>query len=162
MKGPSELTNKSYIGIDPGTTGAACLISPYEIKFYDWKDRESADMQLLQWNLDHGVYGVTIESPNVSIGRGCRLSPSLFKNLGEWLGLCQKQATRLREVAPKTWQSKTYVKLGKMKSKDKSILACHLYEPELGKVIRLKKHHNRADAYLIALYGKRYLFKGEK
>jgi len=58
----------------------------------------------------------------------------------------------LLEVAPITWKNKM---IGKGKSKDASrMLAAQLF-PQLSDRLRLKKDHGRAEAILLAEYGRR-------
>lgn len=145
----------AYIGIDPGITGVAVLISNDLIDFYEFTDVRSAALNINIWRVEYDIQGVVLENPGLYIAPGRMISGKMIKNLGQWEGVLAAYYFDYELVAPVTWQKK-YKTLypGTWKTKDRTIrIARHLF-PEMIERIYLKKHEHQADALLIANYCK--------
>ena len=149
----------AYIGIDPGLTGCAALVTgrtkaPFKIEMFDFKTIEAAALQINIWRTSFNVEGVVLERPNLT-GRGGKnlLSSKFIVNVGQWEGMLAAYYFTYVKVMPVTWQKK-YKMLypGSWQSKDRTLKVAGLIFPEMKNKIYLKKHNNRADALLIANY----------
>jgi crossover junction endodeoxyribonuclease RuvC len=169
---------KRIISIDPGVTGAVCVLDPDgNIEFYDTPtvkvksgktfknmlDPMAITILLQSLALDRDVT-LTIEKVNAMPGRGKNGelqtigATSAFNfgmGFGIWIGVISALYIPFQQVHPRTW--KKLVMFGMDKEKDASrIKAMQLY-PKTAKDLNLKKHHGRADALLIAEWTRRTL-----
>jgi hypothetical protein len=131
--GNSELKQPAYIGVDPGLTGVAALMSKGRIEFHKFK-----------------------ENPSLK-GRGGKnlLSSKFIINLGQWEGILAAYYLDYKLVRPVSWQKKyKHLYPGSWQSKDRTLKVVAFLFPEVSGMIYLKKHNNMADALLIANYCK--------
>lgn len=166
-----------YLGIDPGLTGAICVLDgdTNEVEFFDTpvvslkvgksiKNEQNAPemVRILKGITDGKEALVTIEKVQAmpgSDGHGGRQSmgaTSAFvfgKGFGMWLGILAALQLPYEQVHPMTWKSA--VMRGMSKEKDSSRIRAMEMFPKAAKHLNLKKHHGRADALLLAFYGRK-------
>lgn len=168
-----------WVGIDPGLTGAIAVLSEpelyiaapgntYAVNFHDtptlqvksgakFKNVIDAHAAALLLQEIHPDY-IIIEKVQAMPGGGERSmgATSAFNfgmGFGLWLGIIAALQIPHEQVHPATWKAKLMG--GMTKEKDSSrIRAMQLY-PQAAKNLNLKKHHGRADALLLAEYGRR-------
>jgi hypothetical protein len=164
-----------YLGIDPGITGAVAAIhEDGEIEFYDTpivsvqsrkKTTNSLDpyacVALLRKFCSPYSY-VAMEKVNAMPGigaGGARVSigaTSAFNfgaGYGIWLGILAALDMRTQLISPPRWKKAMMEDMGK--EKDASRVRARQMFPQAASSLDLKKHHGRADALLLAEYGRR-------
>jgi hypothetical protein len=154
--GNSELKQPAYIGVDPGLTGVAALMSKGRIEFHKFKDIKTAAHAMNIWRTEFYIKGVVLENPSLK-GRGGKnlLSSKFIINLGQWEGILAAYYLDYKLVRPPTWQKKyKHLYPGSWQSKDRTLKVVAFLFPEVSGMIYLKKHNNMADALLIANYCK--------
>jgi len=159
------------IGIDPGVTGALARISDYGDRLsYDWVEdmpvleatrgrrkvdaaRTAALIRAAQHPLSRVFTKVEIwiEDTHAMPKNGSIASESLGRSKGVVEGIAATLEIPLYLVSPQKWKRYFSLKSGKDAARAK---ASELM-PRWVEMWRLKKHHNRAEAALIALYGVR-------
>ncbi len=171
---------KTYVGVDPGKTGCVAFLWPSEprIAFFDAElisisilaellEKEEEPFVLLekvqvmpgsvrrrfQAGLAAGEPGEQVE---VGQGRVSILNYGI--NYGEYLGLLKALKIPYGEIYSQSWKREFLLfglKLPLSVVKQRSIdTAKHLF-PEIAVDLKLKKHHGRAEALLIAEYARR-------
>jgi crossover junction endodeoxyribonuclease RuvC len=154
----------SVCGIDPGVTGAVCCLTD-KILFADTPvlqiksgksiknvlDAHRAAAILKEFNPDY----VIIEKVQAMPGGGERTmgATSAFsfgKGVGIWLGILAALQIPYEEVHPATWKKRLMG--GMAKEKDASRMRAMQIYPHSAEDLKLKKHHGRADALLLAHY----------
>lgn len=78
------------------------------------------------------------------------------KGYGMWLGILAALLIPFDEVHPMTWKKTIMADMGK--EKDASRIKAMQCYPLAAKDLSLKKHHGRADALLLAEFGRRNYF----
>ena len=73
-------------------------------------------------------------------------------------GILVAAGVKAKYVTPQSWKKKFQLSADKNESLD---LARTLF-PELAQELKLKKHHNRAEALLLLRYAEKYLLGGEQ
>lgn len=142
----------SYIGIDPGQTGAVAVLHPDGYEVWDWPGDEVAAAERVRYI--HNRYQVrlaAIEQVSAMPGQGVS---SMFKfgaNFGAWKGILAALAIPFRTVRPQEWQ-KGLVPKKEGTVKPSLTVARRMFPlAELGR----QKDHGRADALLIAEWARR-------
>lgn len=153
-----------HIGIDPGLTGAVAVLSPAGIL------EGLHDVPVLSLKVQRGTravydvpgmvallrpYGaaqahVCIEEAQAMPGQGTRSMFTIGHGYGLWLGILAALQIPYTPVRPAIW--KRSMVLGKDKEASR-LRAMQLYP---GADLRRKKHHGRAEALLLAVYGVRH------
>lgn len=156
----------TFLGIDPGITGAvAALRHDGTIGFYDAPIAKSGGRTVLipavmknilveEYNHapDNGIQ-VALEKVHSMPRDGSMGAFTFGKGVGIWIGILTAIPIPFHEITPQRWQG---VMLdGMPKDKDSSRMKALQLFPELTEQLKLKKHHGRADALLLALYLKR-------
>lgn len=158
-----------FLGIDPGASGAVALINgDAPATFWDTPvvhiksgkktktemDAAAAAALLSNIGRDYGdsVF-VTIEKVNSMPGQGVASMFSFGKNFGTWLGILAALKIPHQQVSPVSWKKSMMPDMGK--NKDASRVKAMQLFPISQRDLYLKKHHGRADALLIAEYGRR-------
>ena len=160
-----------FLGIDPGATGAVALIrTDGSVTFWDTpvvhiksgkktktEMNAFAASELLEEIRDgnNDTVFVTIEKVSSMPGQGVASMFSFGKNFGTWLGILAALKFPLQQVAPVSWKKKIMSDMGKEKDASR-VKAMQLF-PNTQRDLNLVKHHGRADALLIAEYGRRQL-----
>lgn len=161
------------IGIDPGLDGAVALVGPavplvsdcptVMLKRRDYAPAVMAEMiHKLSWGNDATVF-IEKVSAGPFMGRGNEGGSNkgamgmlgYGKGYGIWIGIIAALKLPIHEVHPATW--KKCMVGGMPKGKDSSRFRAMQLWPALEPVLNLKKHDGRAEALLIAEYGRQML-----
>lgn len=145
----------AYIGIDPGLTGCAVLLTDSRIEFYNFKTIQGAVNQVEHWLTQYTIKGVVLENPNVQVGKGRTVSAKFIRNIGHWEGILQSFYLPWIGVNPRSWQSRLIPKMAERDPKKRSLMVAVKMFPGLKKHLKLRKHNNRSDALLLAVFCKR-------
>lgn len=162
-----------YIGIDPGVSGALCVLDgdTKDVQFFDTptlqiksgkKTRNVQDphtiVSILQVVSANEDVIVTIEKVQAMPGRdeqgeasrsmGATSAFNFGFGFGMWIGIITALCLPMQQVHPMTWKKSVMMGMGKEKDASRQ-KAMQLY-PKAAKDLQLKKHHGRADALLIA------------
>lgn len=165
------------VGIDPGITGAVAAVSDTEVIAFirdtpviEVKVGKSRKLQYLPsemakifWDRNPADLHVYIEKVSAMPGQGVTSMFGFGKGYGIWIGVLAALKIPYTEVAPQTWKK---VLMNGMREKDDGrIRAMQLFPSHSGDLAR-KKDIGRADALLIAEYGRRqgvqYLYEYPK
>jgi crossover junction endodeoxyribonuclease RuvC len=152
-----------YIGIDPGLSGALAVLAS------DGTLTALSDTPTLTLRARRGLrheydvpglatllepYAgrqahVVIEESQPMPGQGVRSMFTIGLGLGVWLGILATLGFPYSRVRPATWKRS----LGLTRDKEQARLRAQQLFPQAD--LRHKKHHNRAEAILLAHYGQR-------
>lgn len=135
-----------YIGIDPGKTGALAVVNEKGlfVCVIDYEPHE-----VLEWlyeNLNNINYGY-LESVHSMPRQGVVSTFNFGENFGWWKGVLLSLEIKHELVPPRVWMKKYFLKKESAYDKPGLELARKMF-PEAP--LSLKKHHNRADALLLA------------
>lgn len=151
------------IGIDPGLTGAVAVLSGtgtleglHDVPVLTLKVQRGTRMvydvpglvALLEPYRGLQVH-VLIEESQAMPGQGTRSMLTIGFGYGLWLGILATLQLPYTTVRPAVWKRS----MGLGKDKEASRLRAQQLYP--GADLRLKKHHGRAEALLLAHYGLR-------
>lgn len=145
----------SYIGIDPGKTGAACIISGSEIEFIRFTDYKTVTEHLRIWSMTYDVDVVCIEKVGSMPGQGVKSMFSFGENFGFWQGIVNCLFKEPIFCRPQKWQKKL-LDDGSDHIKIKSVRVCNTLT---GLGLRLTKDgisNGKADAYHLARYARHF------
>lgn len=152
-------TYQNFIGIDPGLSGAIAIISSSGIRFFDCptikvngKTKPNPTLmasELKSWASPNSI--VIIENVHAMPGQGVSSMFSFGMGYGVWLGIVAALSIPLEFVSPQCW--KKYYGLGTDKESSR-VTALQLFPNEADN-LKLKKHHGRAEALLLAEYLRR-------
>lgn len=160
--------------VDPGTTGSLAVLTEngsfvYDIPCYTTVRKgkrrgKSVDIKRTHYDelevarlidtiyKQHGApRAVYIEQVASRPTDGVVQAFSLGSSYGFWLGLLAAHEWRVEKVTPSTW--KRHFKLLKQEKEASRLLALEKF-PSIEAMLARKKDHNRAEALLIALYGR--------
>ncbi|MCT7992537.1 hypothetical protein [Laspinema olomoucense] len=147
-----------FIGIDPGITGAVAIINSSKIQLIDSpifqiKTKKKPDIagyyQILKQYTEDST--AIIEEVHAMPGQGGVSGFNFGTAFGIWIGILAALEIPYEFVSPQKWKRQMGVKGEKDESRT---VALQLF-PHLAPQLNLKKHHNRADALLMAEYCKR-------
>lgn len=174
-----------FVGIDPGLTGAIAVFDPQSrtAVFYDTptavvksgkKFKHIPDVAaivlLLKEISSAGDVFVAIEKVNampgwkndpdhpgerVQAAMGVTSAFNFGFGFGVWVGIIAALSLPSQQIHPATWKSKMMA--GATKEKDASRIRAMELFPKTANDLKLKRHHGRADALLIAVYASRYV-----
>lgn len=167
-----------YYGIDPGSTGCIAQLGPGDfIGFFDCPvvtmksgRTRCSPLGMAQcadgmWLLlcQNGGGRVTIEEVHAMPGNGSIASFGLGFSYGAWLGAlmgCGLMSRTVGTVTPQRWKKDMIGEIpkdlpGSAKKEIGRLKAIELF-PAAAEQLKLKKHHNRADALLIAAWGREH------
>jgi crossover junction endodeoxyribonuclease RuvC len=161
---------KVSIGIDPGLAGAVAILDyrtdPPTVTVHDTPtltltgprgaERHEYDLhgmaRLLAPYAGASDAQAFIERVHAFPDQGVRSMFTLGYGAGAWEGVLTALCIAFRRVLPRQWQRD--VLRGQLKGKDAARFAAMTRFPLLAHELRLKRHHNRADALLIAEWGR--------
>ena len=155
------MSTKTYIGIDPGITGAigwlkgdrAELIDVPTYKSdgktqYNFLEMYNTLVELsLNWN--NRTY-LTLEKQQAMPKQGVSSTFQIGRGYGAWEALCWATTPDFEIVSPRKWKKA----LGLTSDNEMSRLKAISLYPSLEPMLRRKKDHNRAEAILLAHYTK--------
>ena len=140
----------AHIGIDPGQTGAAVLISETGIDYFDWPgDPVQFYHELKQWRDDFDIKMVLLESVHSMPKQGVSSSFKFGLNFGMIQGVLAGMRIPYMLVTPQKWQKGVVVPSDGKDSKERSLTVARRMFPQVD-WLRRKKDHNRSDALLMA------------
>lgn len=152
---------QTFIGIDPGVSGAIASISPTGIQFIDCpiikvSGKTKPNPTLMASELKRLITSdsiIIIEAVHALPGQGVTSMFSFGMGYGVWLGIIAALAVPVEFVSPQTW--KKHYSLGSDKEASRG-KALQLF-PSQADELKLKKHHGRAEALLLAEFLRRRL-----
>ena len=139
----------AHIGIDPGTTGAAVLISENGLDYADFTDAVQFADELRQWADDYDIRLALIELVHSMPQQGV---VSVFKFgdvFGQVKGICAALRIPVQLVRPQEWKKGIINKSDGLDQKEAGLSVARRRFPDCDFIGR-KKDHNRADALLMA------------
>jgi len=154
------------IGIDPGKTGALAVIKhepkevPVVYAVYDTPLFDGNYDIFEMYRLVSNFVGLTtahfiIEKVHSMPGQGVASMFNFGMGYGIWQGIIASTGCPLTYVAPQTWKKAL---MEGMKEKDDARLRVKELFPKACDLVYRKKDTGRADAILIAEYGRRQLY----
>lgn len=151
-----------FMGIDPGLDGAVAVLNNDEeiVGIHDsrWirvgtkRKHCSADMGDIidkYTNRSDDIKCVGIEDVHSMPKQGVSSSFQFGRGLGIWEGIIAFCKFKMEFISPQKWKKEMLH--GMQKGKDAALYKCQQLYPK-SSYFKLKKHHGRADAVLIALY----------
>lgn len=147
----------AYIGIDPGQTGAAAIITARYtgeeyIDIIDYSDPQSLTPEIKEWAETYNIILAVIEKVHAMKKQGVVSSFNFGVNFGIWQGILTTLQIPYSFATPQAWQKGLFSKTDGDKKKRGLAVVRRLYPRS--EFFKLEKHHNRADAMLIARYAK--------
>lgn len=142
------------LGVDPGATGAVSIVSPSGCKVYDFEllgkiiDVAHFRNLILPYKSDAWVF---IERAQSFPGQGISSAFNYGVTYGLLLGTVIGMGFPFTEVSPAKWKKAMGINDDKDKSRSE---ACRIW-PHMHEELKRKKDHNRAEALLLAEYGRR-------
>lgn len=153
----------AFIGIDPGLSGCVAVIGCKEPRIYDTptflvhcktKDKREYDIPCMRSILEAWQYEpawVFLELVHAMPGQGVTSMFSFGRGLGLWEGMLAALKISYTLVAPQRWQKELLD--GMPKGKGASLIVAKRLFPSVS--LDRVKDHGRADALLLAEYGRR-------
>lgn len=145
-------TVKAWVGVDPGKTGAAVRISDIGIDFFDFEDVYQAAKKIGYWNSAYHL-NVILEKVHAFPGQGVTSVFNFGMNYGSWQGIFAAYRIPVTLVTPQKWRKEFIIKSEGHDTKSRSLAAARRLFPKIEWLSR-KKDHDRADALLMAYYGR--------
>jgi crossover junction endodeoxyribonuclease RuvC len=145
------------IGIDPGLSGAIAITDGETVDAIDLPiigegtQRELDGQQILTWIADQHADLIVCELVHAMPKQGVASSFRFGFAVGQLRAIMQCSSVRYALYVPTVWK-KHYGLRGKDKDKSRQ-LALRLF-PSAAGLLRRKRDHQRAEAMLIANYGK--------
>lgn len=149
-----EVIPSRVMGVDPGATGAWALVNDGWATVHDcpmFGGILSESGRILLRRAQPGLVCAYVEYAASRPGQGGRSIFSFGVNYGAWLGVLSYEGVRVEIVTPGVWK-KYY---GLTRDKDESLAKALEVFPAMAKELTRKKDHGRAEALLIAEYGRR-------
>ena len=135
-----------YIGIDPGKTGAVAILDD-KGKYIIVLDFGQEGLMPALIDYAPVVKFAYLEKVHSMPGQGVVSTFSFGENFGWWQGVLGSLGIPYTTIRPQDWMKKYSLQKSSASDKPGLEVARKLF-PEAP--LRLKKHHNRADALLIA------------
>ncbi len=150
------------VGIDPGLDGAVAILGA-DVRVYDTptcqvgrREYIAQEMSaLLAPLLEDGPVYVTLELVHAMPGQGVTSMWRMGYGSGLWEGILAALGVSYERVAPQTWKRAMLRDMAR--DKDAARLKAMQLFPQLAGQLSRKKDHGRAEALLLAEYGRRVL-----
>jgi hypothetical protein len=152
-----------YLGVDPGFSGALAMIHLDTVKVWDAPtltvgEKRQMDLHamrtlLAQWQGVAAQVRVFIEKVHSMPGSSGRSMFTFGQGYGEWRGEVVALGYSLTVVEPARWKGAMMDGLGK--EKDAARYRAALLFPQVAHMFSRKQDDGRAEALLIAEYGRR-------
>lgn len=109
---------KAHMGIDPGATGAACLIADEGVYFIDMKKSTPSEVVsgVCGWKCQFNIKIAVLEQVGAMPGQGVTSMFNFGRGYGWWQGVLDALVIPWRLARPQSWQKG----LGADKSKGKA------------------------------------------
>ena len=141
---------KAYMGIDPGQTGAAALISNDGIDCFDWPGDASAFAgEIRQWCDDYDIAICILEKVGAMPKQGVSSMFKFGRNAGMIEGVLAALNIPYDLQRPQQWQRGLIYKDDGTDNKSRALAAARRLYPNVD-FLRRKKDHGRAEALLMA------------
>ena len=147
-----------WIGIDPGLRSGAIAAIDHNGGFVwaedikadgDKIDAKALKEQIYRMTIPGDFYSICIEHVGVRPGQGISSSGKFMRAFGAIEAVAQLCSDRVEMVLPQAWKKVMNVNA----EKEKSLALARTLIPDA--MLKLKKHHGRAEALLIAEYARR-------
>jgi crossover junction endodeoxyribonuclease RuvC len=147
---------KAWIGIDPGASGAACLLVDDRVEFYDWQDVWASALVINQWifDVDYTVVGAVIERVSSMPKQGVASSFKFGDNFGCWKGIIAAFGIPCHLPTPRKWQNGLILPSDGPDPKSRSLAVARRLFPQCADDLKRKKDNGRSDALLMAHWGR--------
>jgi hypothetical protein len=137
---------KTYVGIDPGKTGAIAILHLDEVCFIEPQDLER-DPSLI----DFIEVFVAIEKAQAMPKQGVVSMFHYGVSYGTMIGILKALRKPYQEISPRTWKKEFSLTNDK---KESVVMAVKLFPGAAGH-LKFKKDHGKAEALLLAEYARR-------
>lgn len=150
----------TYIGIDPGVSGAYAVLKCKgteirEVSVHKWEDLQSIAHHL------HTLKAEPFSVDTFAALERVHASPQMGRssiftfgcNAGMWEGMLAGAEIPYEKVSPQTWQKTVYNTKATRLGKEYGLNFVSLHPAFVGRV-SVGKNHNYADALCLALYAK--------
>lgn len=147
---------KAYLGIDPGASGAAALLTADgEAIVRDYPGDPSLAADLVRaWRTEYRIELAALEAVHAMPKQGVSSMFKLGANFGAWLGILAALSIPHVLVRPQEWQRGILTKGDGTDTKARSLAAARRMWPDLE--LGRKKDHGRADSLHLAAFARRY------
>jgi len=143
-----------YLGIDPGVSGAAALISGKSVvAIIDFTNPQETYGNLFAISDLVTIRGAGLERVGAAPGQGGRSIFTFGENYGWWQGVLIALGIPYQLVNPLQWQKNLVSKKKNKNDRPQLPVARRLFPKA---ELHLKKHHDRASALMIAYYVQRF------
>lgn len=144
---------RAWIGIDPGKSGAyAFLRESGTVDVFDWTDAKQFAEDIREYSENLNIFCAVIESVHSMPKQGVSSSFNFGMVYGMAQGVISAMGIPMFLVSPQKWQKEMLRAVDGKDTKEQSLVQARRMFP--GADIRLKKHHGRSDAALLAAYGR--------
>jgi len=157
-----------FLGLDPGLDGAVAMIDGHDVQLHDspsWavqsgkhsrREYDVAGMTQIILAVmarveNRGSIVAGLEAVHSMPKQGVASSFKFGVGLGIWQGILAALGIKFEMVTPQRWQKALLDGMGK--GKDGSMIVAQRLFPTAD--LRLRKHHGRADALLLAEFMRR-------
>ena len=146
---------KAFIGIDPGKTGAAALITEegnHEILDYPGSPSLIVET-FMGWESKYNIIMAALEKVGARPGQGVVSMFTFGRNLGAWEGIISTFEFPFMMPTPRQWQKGIIDPKAGTDTKERSLNTARRLFPDAS--LSRKKDHGRSDALLLAFWAKR-------
>lgn len=143
--------SKTYIGIDPGATGAIAVIAHDTVIVLDF---ENPGIVPYLKNLHPPQCKAVIEKVSAMPGQGVSSTFKFGVNFGTWIGRLEALRIPFDFVTPQKWKKTMFDSMPKADQKAMSVNRALRIFPQMVGLLKRKKDHNRAEALLLAEYAR--------
>jgi len=156
---------KAYIGIDPGKSGAACLLAENgRYIFYDWPpkgDLFAVLKKIRQWNDYYDIQLAALELVNCGAVQGRKSAFAFGNNFGHWEMILIALEIPHIKPRPAEWQKGLVIRTDSKDPKTRAYMAVmRMYTTSIDQKLTKPKGKKildgRVDALLIANHAKRW------
>lgn len=157
---------KTIVGVDVGKTGAIAVIQGEDCKaLWDMPVSDNGRIDVIAlWGYCHLIgafYGggekadCFIENVHTMPGQGVSSSGKFMRTFGNIEAVFACSGFNVKYVEPRIWKKRFWDTKAenKTEAKDRSLSMARRLFPEKKAELKLAKHHNRAEALLIAEFG---------
>lgn len=142
-----------FLGIDPGASGAAALVSPGVALVEPWPGDAVAAADLLrEWAARYCIRMAALERVASRPGQGVASTFAFGINAGTWQGILAALAIPFTMPTPAQWQKGLILPSDGADPKSRALAVARRLFP--GVDLHRKGDHGRADALLLALHAR--------
>ena len=145
---------KTYIGIDPGKTGAYAIMTVhkdvFKVDVYDFTTFKEAAEHISTARDGSKNTVAILEKVHAFPGQGVTSMFNFGANYGGWQALLDILDISHMLKAPQSWQKGLLSKADGINTKEQSLVSARRLFPDMQPYLKRKKDNGRADAMLIA------------